>query len=348
MLHTITDVTFEDIVEDFGTYANLLLEHKLLGFAEPLYLDSQQNFEIMKLCYDYGLCVSGPPANAVGIWEDNTGQNHHPIGNLKEGDDPLDYVKLNYHADTVECSRPQSIISMSMLTYRDNPGWVGETVFFDMEALYEKCPYKEYLEDLRLHHYPLPGQKMNTHPAIRTHPVTGKTSLCLSSQRIVPEGSDIENGEQWHLLPEEFCTYMQWFGEQLAMEENRNWWRWEEGNFILWDNRCTFHSFSGYKYGTENRIFTKGMAGGDAVWYGEKPEEYALEETKALAEYTPTGLEPMSMNFVNETHSKIEHDYLNAAEEQKQVRSAAVQEFKKRYPSSTPPDSLDEEARADF
>jgi hypothetical protein len=342
-LHVVTDVTFEDIIGDFGTYADLLLEHKFVGFSDPLYLDSQQNFQIMCLCYDHGLCVSGPPSGSVGVWENNTGQNHHPMGSLKEGGNPLDSVRMNYHADTVECSRPQSIISMSMLTYRDTPGWEGETVFFDMEELYEKCPYKEYLEDLHLHHPALPGQKMNTHPAIRTHPVTGKTSLCVSNQRIVPEGCDPELGLRFDLLPAEFSDYIQWFLDQVESEENRNWWRWKEGNFILWDNRCTFHSFTGYKYGTENRVFTKGMAGGDAVWYGEKPEEYTIEENEARV-FDRATFKPMSMQFINDAHARVEKNHGSEDDglKQKELRAAAGERYKIAYPDAPPPDAIDE------
>ena len=166
----------------------------------------------------------------------------------------------------------------------------------------------------------------------------------------MPEGCDPESGLRFDLLPADFADYIQWFLEQVEDEENRNWWRWKEGNFILWDNRCTFHSFTGYKYGTENRMFTKGMAGGDAVWYGEKPEEYTIEEN-AAPPFNRATFKPMSMQFINDAHTRIAKDGKLAENDglkQKQLRAAAGEQYKLKYPDAPPPDSLDEEARTNL
>jgi|GEM_PF-1747895 hypothetical protein len=323
MLYTVTDVTFEDITKDLGIYVDLILEHKVVFFAAPLYLDWEQNLEIMRLLYDHGLCLSTPIKRSVGIWTDNTGHNHHPAGSLKDGDDPRDYVKRNYHADTVETKRPASIISMSMLKYEATTRWEGETVWFDMEALYEKCPHKDYLETLNLDHCPLPGEEIQTHPALRTHPVTGKTALCMSNILSVPEGLPhnsrprSEGQEQrWNdgigyfdysvedEIPQEYTDYLKWFRAELEKDENRHWSQWEEGNFVIWDNRNTFHSFSGYEYGTAVRMFDKGIAGSDAVWYGEKPQIFITEEAEARDE-SPGHETPFSMAIVNDAHNEV-------------------------------------------
>jgi hypothetical protein len=336
MLYRVTDVTFDDIINDFGTYVDLLLEHKVVGFAAPLYLDMHQNSTILRLMFDHGMCRSAPVGNSVGIWTNNTGLNHHPSTSLKDGDDPLQLVTRNYHADTVECRRPESIITMSMHTYSktvygNRPGyedlakWEGETLYFDMEDLYEKCPFKDYLETLNLKHPPLPGNEVQIHPALRTHPVTGKTALCLSNANCVPEGYEFNtvpryDGEErtWNEntkemdyyqdgdLPQEFMEYIAWFKDELPKEENRNWWHWEEGNFIIWDNRNTYHSFSGYQFGP-TRVFDKGMCGSDGVWYGEKPQALIDEEIEALQNLAP------DMGFghvawVSEIESNVEGD----------------------------------------
>ena len=310
MLHAVTDVTFDDIINDFGTYADLLLEHKVLGFAAPLYLDIHQHAEILRLLYTHGVCTSYPIQNSVGMWTNNTGVNHHPSTSLKDGDDPLELAKRNYHADTVETKRPESVITMSMHTYSkavygNRPGyeelakWEGLTVYFDMQDLYQKCPHKDYLETLDLQHPPLPGTEVEIHPALRTHPITGKTSLCLSNSNCVPVGCEFNtvpryDGQERTFnpntkaydyfkegdLPQEFVEYMAWFKGELNKEENRHWWHWEEGHFIIWDNRCTYHSFSGYEFGP-TRVFDKGMVGHEGVWYGEKPQEFIDEDARA-------------------------------------------------------------------
>ena len=198
-----------------------------------------------------------------------------------------------------------SMHTYSKAVYGNRPGyeelakWEGLTVYFDMQDLYQKCPHKDYLETLDLQHPPLPGTEVEIHPALRTHPITGKTSLCLSNSNCVPVGCEFNtvprydgqertfnpNTKEYDYfkegdLPQEFVEYMAWFKGELNKEENRHWWHWEEGHFIIWDNRCTYHSFSGYEFGP-TRVFDKGMVGHEGVWYGEKPQEFIDEDARA-------------------------------------------------------------------
>jgi len=105
-------------------------------------------------------------------------------------------------------------------------------------------------------------------------------------------------------IPQEYTDYLKWFRAELEKDENRHWSQWGEGNFVIWDNRNTFHSFSGYEYGTAVRMFDKGMAGSDAVWYGEKPQIFITEEAEASDESSGPQT-PVSMAIVNDAHNEV-------------------------------------------
>jgi hypothetical protein len=90
-------------------------------------------------------------------------------------------------------------------------------------------------------------------------------------------------------------------------------------------------------------MFTKGMAGGDAVWYGEKPEEYIIEENEARV-FDRATFKPMSMQFINDAHARIEKDHGSEDDglKQKELRAAAAEQYKVQYPDAPPPDAIDE------
>ena len=301
-MHRVAGGSYNDLIDGFEVYADLLLEHKALGFEDPLYLTPEQHGKVLLRLFDFDLCRNVYSTRGASIWTDNTYENLSPAGRLTEDKDPLDCMKSNWHADCVEYKRPVSYLSMSMLEY-DCPEGQGDTVLVNLEDLYEKCPYKEYLEDLNLAHPAKGGVQIDEsieaqiHPALRTLPVTGKTSLCISDSRMLPIGASKDAlGSGWGagLDPAagiegygymgsdeqpEFVEYMQWIHDQINDPENQQWFRWEEGNFLIWDNRCNLHSFSGWM---GPRSFNRGLVGMDAVWYGGKRKIDIMEEENAF------------------------------------------------------------------
>ena len=301
-MYRVTGVSYDEIIDCFEIYADLLLEHKAIGFEDPLYLTPEQQAEVMLRLFDFELCRNIQATRGANVWLNNTNKHLSASGRMIEGGDPLDCMRGNWHADTVEDKRPISYLSMSMAEY-DCPEGQGDTVLVNLEDLYKKCPYKEYLKNLSFAHPPRSGIGLDRdaepqiHPALRTHPVTGKTSLCISDGRILPVGAfkdalgsgwgagfdpagDIQGygymGSDEQL---EFVKYMTWIHNQMNDPENQQWFRWKEGNFLIWDNRCHIHSFSGW---TGPRSFNRGLAGTDAVWYGGKRIMDIMEEESAI------------------------------------------------------------------
>ena len=150
-MHQVSDSSYDEIIDCFEIYADLLLEHKAIGFEDPLYLTPEQQAQIMLRLFDFELCKNIVTTRGTSVWLNNTDTHLSAAGRMIEGRDPLDCMRSNWHADCVEETRPISYLSMSMMEY-DCPEGQGDTVLVNLEDLYEKCPYKESLQDMSFPH----------------------------------------------------------------------------------------------------------------------------------------------------------------------------------------------------
>ena len=332
-MHQVTGGSYDEIIDNFQIYADLLVEHKVVGFQDPLYLTDVQQARVMLLLFDFDLCKNIYAHKGTSVWKNNTyghlasdeeedletGTRTPPVNNPSDGVlrggrlKPTDTIASNWHADCVEDRRPISYISMSMMEY-NCPEGQGDTVFVNLEDLYEKCPFKGWLENQTFAHPVRLGIDLNRdaepqiHPALRTHPITGETGLCVSDSRMLPMGAPKDAyGSGWLAAGRhrgygymgsdqqpEFQEYMDWLFDEINDPENQQWFRWEEGNFLIWDNRCHLHSFSGWD---GSRNFNRALAGMDAVWYGKKPLIDIEEEANV-----PEALEDQQI-YIQDMHS---------------------------------------------
>lgn len=138
------------------------------------------------------------------------------------------------HFDTSYVEAPPSASLMSMVK---SPSVGGDTLWASGYALYESLSesMREFLEHLSVH-YQAKRKNMEPlaaeHPIVRVHPDTGRKSLFFDSQwstKVV----GLHDSESDALLaflrgyvkdPTYACRY-----------------RWTEGTFAMWDNRCTLH-----------------------------------------------------------------------------------------------------------
>ncbi len=259
-------LTYEDLLEyDFGS---VLKEHKILGF-KGVYLTPEQQFFVCKKLYEHGCCISLYGDNGVSIYTDTDGTH---VGNhflAPENTDPEFTITENWHADNNDDVWVSAYITLSMTHFEEMDNSWGNTVFIDLEDLYEKCPYKEQLETADVKNFPNGA----THPALRTHPVTGKTALLYSDPRQV-----LVREEDW------FNDYKRWLIEEMGKETNRLRWVYDEGDFVIFDNRCLAHTFSVFEQG--KRSFNRGIAGTEMVWYGEKPAHVQQAENNIPQDIT--------------------------------------------------------------
>jgi taurine dioxygenase len=178
--------------------------------------------------------------------------------------------ELRWHTDHGFMERPAGF---TMLLAREVPPKGGDTSFLNMYRAYEALPddLRTKVEGLRLKHQgshsstgqrrpgyldlesddprDLPGA---IHPIVRTHPETGRKALFLGRRfgSYIPplplEDSEALLDELWdHATREEFAWTQ----------------KWQVGDLVVWDNRCTMHrrdGFAGHGRRRMHRLMTKG------------------------------------------------------------------------------------------
>ncbi|MGH6901740.1 MAG: TauD/TfdA dioxygenase family protein [Geminicoccaceae bacterium] len=178
--------------------------------------------------------------------------------------------ELRWHTDHGFMAHPAGF---TMLLAREVPASGGDTSFHNMYRAYEALPddLRARLEGRSLKHQAshgstgqrrpgyldlesddprdLPGA---LHPIVRTHPETGRKALFLGRRfgSYIPplalEASEALLDELWdHATRDEFSWTQ----------------RWQVGDLIIWDNRCTMHrrdGFAGHGRRRMHRLMTKG------------------------------------------------------------------------------------------
>lgn len=174
------------------------------------------------------------------------GENGNPLGNLGSGE-------AIWHSDQSYWDEPPSY---SILNAVELPPEGGDTHFCNQYLAYDSLPedLKALLDGKRLVHdestnsagqmragfdeiadpREAPGAR---HPAVRTHPETGRKALYLGRRRNsaileldLVEGEALLDRLWEHATRDEFT----WF--QV----------WRPGDVLMWDNRCTLHRRDGF------------------------------------------------------------------------------------------------------
>jgi alpha-ketoglutarate-dependent taurine dioxygenase len=132
----------------------------------------------------------------------------------------------------------------------------GDTLFVDMYAVHDALPdevrnklvgKRGRFSRIALHHvhYPLmepltEAQKAARpdvfHPILRKHPRSGRTAVYLGRWATDIEGMPAEEGRA-------LITWLQEFAQQPRFIFRQ---RWQVGDAVLWDNRCTQHRATGF------------------------------------------------------------------------------------------------------
>jgi len=242
------DLTADDILNNMQYYYDLFIEYRKLGFVE-LHPTRDQQEELVKLFAD------APESNSLFDVV-----HPHLEERLKEA--PDDFLIGHWHTDNTVFEVCPNVTSMHMHYWKGTKG-TGNTVLVDLQDLYDKCPkeYINYLQALMVHHRSGMDNPDGTlhpgahHPALRSHPTTGKTCLWYTGPECDPTtGPDP--------LFDEYKDWMRTIKEtgQLYQPENQFSWEWTEGDFLVWDNTCVVHAFyGGWEYG--KRKFDKVEAG---------------------------------------------------------------------------------------
>jgi alpha-ketoglutarate-dependent taurine dioxygenase len=176
----------------------------------------------------------------------NATKEGKPIGLKRAGE--------GYHTDGEDKRIPNA---GSFLYAIELPPEDGDTIFVDMYSVLEALPEmtRRKLEgrrarysrvDLHHLHYPLmdpltEAQKLARpdvfHPLLRRHPRSGRTSLYIGRWACDIEGMDKAEGRA-------LVQDLQLFAQQPRFAYRH---KWQVGDAMLWDNRCTQHCATGFK-----------------------------------------------------------------------------------------------------
>jgi taurine dioxygenase len=185
--------------------------------------------------------------------------------------------RIGSHRDGVgwhtDYSYKEEPVMSTMLYAVEVPEVGGETYLADMVAAYEALPpeRQEELATLRLHHSwehfmttrDAPRMEITpellaenpevVHPLIRTHPADGRKALWVSTGTVKAViGQD--DPADLTILDE-----LVGFGTQDRFVFKH---KWQVGDILMWDNRCTLHTGSGFddqKYiRTMHRLWVRG------------------------------------------------------------------------------------------
>jgi taurine dioxygenase len=186
-----------------------------------------------------------------------------PVGELGAGE-------ADWHSDMCFVDTPPSA---SLLRSLEIPAAGGDTSWMNMEAAHAALPpdLKAAVEGRSIKHdgvFAAPGkQRPGTvlpesgdirdlagavHPAVRTHPVTGRRSLYLG-RRFNSCVMGLEPAESEALLD---ALWAHALGGDFAWTH-----RWRVGDMIIWDNRCTLHRRGAFDDGDRrllHRVVVKG------------------------------------------------------------------------------------------
>ena len=166
-----------------------------------------------------------------------------------------------WHADqTFERCPPLG----SFLLARTLPPVGGDTMFSNQHLAYEalSAPLRQMLDSLTAQHsgegyYGAIGRNpadapRNVHPVVTVHPETGRRSLFVNriwTKRIV----ELDDAESRALL-----AFLHTHSERPEFTFRHHW---QEGDLLMWDNRCTLH-YAINDYGLNLRVMHRATAHG--------------------------------------------------------------------------------------
>ena len=139
-----------------------------------------------------------------------------------------------WHTDVTFSDSPPLCSIMHMVTC---PSRGGDTMFSNQYLVYEALsdPVREMVSGLTAVHtasvFGHPEHRAE-HPAVRVHPVTGRSSLYVNRQ-FTSHFPQLRRGESDALL-----MFLLAFSEQPQFQCR---YRWAVGGVGIWDNRCTQH-----------------------------------------------------------------------------------------------------------
>jgi taurine dioxygenase len=184
---------------------------------------------------------------------------HEPSLNVVSNIGRVHPPRSVFHTDTSYVAQPPAFTALRALTI---PSSGGETLFSDQYRAYETLPrtVKEKLADAQVLHV-MSGlaldekqENQSWHPLFMRHPLSGRLALFLSTpercQAIL--GIKLEQAQRViRLLYKHSVRHYRLYRH-----------RWQQGDIVIWDNRCTMHRADHSKV-VGNRVLHRGLVLGE-------------------------------------------------------------------------------------
>lgn len=264
--HDIDDDTFAHIVDAW--HAHLVICFPGQG------LDTEAQ---ARLCRRFGRIVPGVSRSFSHSGDGDDGAGAHPdamlVSNIKQDGEwigTLPVGALSFHSDGAFRPVP---VKASMLYAIEVPKVGGETVFTNMYAVFDALDAKTHalLEDCTADNYFLQdehtkmdpkrvaaqstdGELHHVHPAVITHPATGRKALFVSP-RMTRRLMELDEEVYRPVLDRIF--------EMVEAPEFTYAHDWTPGDLVIWDNRCTLHGRRDFDP-AERRMLRRFTIEGDA------------------------------------------------------------------------------------
>ena len=186
----------------------------------------------------------------------NVRENGEAIGSLPDGE-------LMFHSDSVFLEKP---LMSAMLYAEEIPSTGGNTLFANMYTAYDSLPedLKERLNGLQATNVFDYETQVKTgrfdrstaphasHPAIRTHPETGRKALYVN-RLMTEELVGLPAAESGDILRQLFDHAE----DRTHVYEHV----WQVNDLVMWDNRCTQHARTDFPAGERRLLRRIGIEG---------------------------------------------------------------------------------------
>jgi len=161
-----------------------------------------------------------------------------------------------WHYDSPYTPVPPKISILAALTVPRG----GDTMWCNQYNAYERLSptMQKMIEGLRVKFVALRLGRMlgyaasdlpsAVHPLVRTHPETGRKALYVGHRETAQQ---IEG-----MTPEESRPLLDYLYQHSTSPDNFYRHMWEEGDVVMWDNRCTMH-YAVHDYGEQGRVLNR-------------------------------------------------------------------------------------------
>lgn len=186
---------------------------------------------------------------------------HQPALNIVSNIGRACPPKSVFHTDTSYVSQPPAFTALRALTV---PSVGGETLFSDQYRAYETLPrsVKEKFADAKVLHV-VSGlildedqERQSWHPLFSRHPISGRLALFLST----PERCQAISGT----ASEDAHRMIRLLYRHSIRNYRIYWHKWQLGDIVIWDNRCTMHRADHSKV-VGDRVLHRGLVLGETL-----------------------------------------------------------------------------------